>query len=155
MGRGEYSVGAERGGRGGGGGERGGHGRGGWGGHRGGGERGERGGRGWWGGRGWGGWGGWGGGWGGWGGGWPYYSSYSNYSWPYSYGYARPAYDITDGGYVYGTGQFYAPSYGSSWPSYALPFYGSAAGFPHWRSRRHFLHRHRRRIHHILGQDLD
>ena len=145
MGRGEYtSIGAERG-------ERGGH-RGGWG------ERGERGGRGW-GGRGWGG--------RGWGGGWPYYSSYalpyysSSYVVP-SYSYAAPvlpAYDITDGGTVYPTGQSYVPSYGGyggyGWPYAALPFYGAAAAFPHWRSRRHFLHRHRRRVHHILGQDLD
>ena len=142
MGRGEYtSIGAERG-------ERGGrhHGdhRGGWG------ERGERGGRGWWGGgRGWG------------GGGWPYYSSYaqpyysSSYTVP-SYNYALPAYDITDSGQVYNTGQLYTPSSTPSygWPYAALPNYGSEA-FPHWRSRRHFLHRHRRRVHHILGADLD
>jgi hypothetical protein len=48
------------------------------------------------------------------------------------------------------------PSYGYGWPSYALPFYGATAtAFPHWRSPRHFMHRHRRRIHHILGQELD
>ena len=120
-----------------------------------GGERGERGERGGW--RSWRGWGG-----RGWGGrawpvsyGLPYYSS--SYAVP-SYSYALPAYDITDSGYVYPTGQSYVPSYGYGygWPSYALPFYGAAATvFPHWRSRRHFLHRHRRRIYDILGAEVD
>ena len=145
MERGEYtSIGAERG-------ERGGRHRGGRGGR---GERGERGDHRRWSGGGWGGWGGWGGGWGG----WPYYSSrpyYSSYAWPYNYGYAQPAYDITEGGHVYNTGQFYVPSYGPSWPSYALPFYGAATAFPHWQSRRFAMHRHRRRLHHILGQEVD
>ena len=77
--------------------------------------------------------------------------SYSYVQPSYSYGYALPAYDITDSGAVYNTGQFYAPSYG---PNYALPFYGAASAFPHWRSRRHFMNRHHRRIHHIIGQDL-
>ena len=141
MGRGEYtSIGAKRGDRG----ERGDRG----GRHRGRGERGERGSRSWR------------------GGGWPSYGyslpSYGyaapSYGYGYaapSYGYALPAYDITDSGYVYNTGQLYAPSYGPSGPYYAQPFYGAATAFPHWRSPRHFLHRHRRRIHHILGQDLD
>lgn len=140
MSRGQYtSIGAERGERGGG--HRGGH--------RGGGERGGH--------RGWSG-GGWGGGWGGWGGGWPYSYGFGvpsyNYVQPsYNYGYALPAYDITDSGYVYNTGQLYAPSYGPSWPYAALPFYGAAAAFPH-RSQRFHNFRHRRRFHHILGQDL-
>ena len=147
MGRGEYtSIGAERG-------ERGGR----RGGHRGGsGERGERGSRSW----------------GGWGGGWPSYGysyglpsygyaapSYGygyGYAAPsYGYGYALPAYDITDSGYVYNTGQHYAPSYGPSGPYYAQPLYGAATAFPHWRSPRHFLHRHRRRIRHLIGQEVD
>ena len=154
MGRGEYtSIGAERGERG----DRGGR-------HRGGGERGDRRGHRSWG-RNWG------------GGGWPYYGyglpsygyavpsygygyaapSYGyGYAAPsYGYGYALPAYDITDSGYVYNTGQHYAPSYGPSGPYYAQPLYGAATAFPHWRSPRHFLHRHRRRIRHLIGQEVD
>lgn len=74
-------------------------------------------------------------------------------SWPYNYGnYLLPAYDITDGGYVYNTGQLYTPSFGYGWP---LNYGIINAGFPHWRSPRHFLHRHRRRVHYLLGQDLD
>ena len=145
MGRGQYtSIGGERGERG----ERGGHR---W--------SGSRGGRSW-GGRGW------------WGGGWPYSSyvlpSYSSYVLPSyssyvvpnyvapSYGYALPAYDITDSGDVYPTGQAYVPNYSYALPAtYALPYYGVASAFPHWRSPRHFMQRHRRRLRHLIGQEVD
>jgi len=50
-----------------------------------------------------------------------------------------------------------SPQYSYALPAYALPVYGAAAtetAFPHWRSPRHFMNRHRRRVHALLGQDL-
>ena len=47
---------------------------------------------------------------------------------------------------------------GWGWPSYALtyalPVADDADAFPHWRSPRHFMNRHRRRIHYLLGMDV-
>jgi hypothetical protein len=52
------------------------------------------------------------------------------------------------------------PNYwGGSWPYYNWasyynwPVVEDAAAFPHWRSPRFFLHRHRRRIHTLLGAE--
>jgi hypothetical protein len=71
-------------------------------------------------------------GWGRWG--WPY-GGYG-YGWPYG-GYGWPYYDAFD------------------WPYVGLPYYGDVDEvLPHWRSRRFFAHRHRRRVHYLLGADL-
>jgi hypothetical protein len=133
--RGEYTSIGRGGGGGHGGGGRGGGGRGGHGhGGRGFGRRGF--GRGGWGGWGGWGWGGWGGPWGGWGWNLPY-----SWDWPY-YGWGLPPY----GGW-YGGRRF--ALLGSDVEG------GEEEALPHWASRRFFAHRHRRRVHYLLGSDVD
>jgi len=74
--------------------------------------------------------GGYGHGWGGWGGGWGGPWGWGGWGWPY--------------------GQY-------DWPTISLPIESGDddAEFPHWGSRRFFAHRHRRRVHYLLGAEID